>query len=117
FCGNRGLILSQIDLPPFAAFDAFADLPWRLALARLLVGVQSFTDADAALRAMLPRETIEQTPVPLAAVAMAVAGLLIQYFLDARRQRISILYDDIGERIGTQCGRQWPSGNLRMERG
>jgi hypothetical protein len=98
---NTVVFVVEAAAPPSwqAAFDAFADLRGGPALAGLFVGVESFLDASAAAGAVLAGETIEQAAMTLAAVAVAVAGLLVEIFLDARGQGIGVLDDGIGEEV------------------
>jgi hypothetical protein len=71
------LVFGEVYFLPVAAHDAFADLRGSFALAGLFVGVEGFALADVATCAMTACKTIEQAAVTLAAIAMAVAGLLI----------------------------------------
>src|SRR5208283_3699807 len=84
------LVLRDVHLLPIAAHDAFADLRRLLAPARLFVGIERFLYADVAARAMPAYETVEQAAVPLAAVAVAIARLLIKHFLHAPRHHIGV---------------------------
>ena len=87
-------VLGHIDVAPFALFDAFTNLRRGLAFASLFVGVEIFTHADVAARAVFADETIEQAAMALALVTMAIAGLLVEDFFYPGRNRISI--DDDG---------------------
>lgn len=99
FRRNRFLVFGKVDGLPVAALDAFADLRGGLALAGLFVGVESFLDASAAAGAVFVGEAIEQATMTLAAVTVAVAGLLVEIFFDARGQGIGVPDDGIGEEV------------------
>src|SRR5260370_12230146 len=96
---NGILILGHVYLLPFPAFNSRADLRRALALVRLLIRVDRFSHAHTAAGAMLAGEAIEQARVALAAVAVAIAGLLVEYFLHPRREDVSVLYRDVCELI------------------
>src|ERR1700674_2730979 len=100
FRSNRLLVFGEVDGLPFAALDAFANLGGGPALVGLFIGVESFADARSAGGAVLAGEAIEQAAMTLAAVAVAIAGLLIESFLDARGQGIGVSDDGIGEEVG-----------------
>src|SRR5258708_34540013 len=91
------LILRHIYLLPFPAFNACPDLRRALALVRLLIRVDRFSHAYAAAGAMLAGEAIEQARVALAAVAVAIAGLLVEYFLHPRLEDVIVLDGDVCE--------------------
>src|SRR5207253_5141348 len=61
----------------------------------LLVAVEVLIDAGAAARAVFARETIEQALVAFAPVAVAIAGLLVQRFLDLRGNGVGVLHHEI----------------------
>src|SRR5437762_7574410 len=63
---------------------------------------------------MLAGETIEQTRVSLAAVAMAVAGLLVKRLFDPRRNRVGILHQRIGKGFRLHCFGEVAFGSLGM---
>src|SRR5258706_15092567 len=94
---NGILILGHVYLLPFPAFNARPDLRRGLALVRLLIRVDRFSHAHTAAGAMLGGEAIEQARVALAPVAVAIAGLLVEYFLHPRREDVSVLYGDVCE--------------------
>src|SRR5260370_10847406 len=73
-----------------------------ISLVRLLVGVDRFSHAHIAAGAVLAGEAIEQAGVALAAVTMAIAGLLVKDSLHARCEGVRVLYDDVGEQRGTE---------------
>src|ERR1700722_14530130 len=79
---DRRLILGHVDRFPFAFFDSVANLGGSLALLGLLVRIQPFAQADAAIRRMLSGVAVEQTAVTGVTVAVAVARLLVQNFFD-----------------------------------
>ena len=110
------LILADVDRAPFALFDAFADLRCRLALTGLLVGVEGFAEADAAFRGVFSGVTVEQAAVTLAAVAVAIAGLLIQHPLDAGGHRVGVLHENVVELCGVKRGGHRALGNFGVER-
>src|SRR5258708_13480006 len=94
---NGILILGHVYLLPFPAFNSRADLRRALALVRLLIRVDRFSHAHTAAGSMLAGKAIEQARVALAAVAVAIAGLLVEYFLHSRRKDVSVLYGDVCE--------------------
>src|SRR6266852_9382241 len=91
------LIFRDVYLLPFAVDDAVADLRGSFALAGLFVGVEGFAHADVAAGAVAASEAVEQALVALAAVAMAIAGLLIENFLDAAGDGIGVEHFEVGE--------------------
>src|SRR5258708_5090564 len=94
---NGILILGHVYLLPFPAFNSRADLRRALALVRLLIRVDRFSHAHTAAGSMLAGKAIEQARVALAAVAVAIAGLLVEYFLHSRRDDVSVLHGDVRE--------------------
>src|SRR5262249_49155140 len=97
-CGrNRRLILGNVQLLPFALFDAVANLGSGFSLLALLVGIQRFPDAHAAFSRMLARVAVQQAAVTLAAIAVAIAGLLVQHALHSSSQCVGILHHDVVE--------------------
>jgi len=97
--GQRFLVLGEVHGLPLTLDYPRANLRGSLSLTQLLVSVEVFADADVASRAVFAGEAIEQTGVPLAAVAVAVTRLLIECFFDAARNRVSILHDGIAEEL------------------
>ena len=95
--GNRGLVFRHVDALPFSALDAFPNLCSGFAFVRLFVGVEIFAFANPAHCGVFACITIEQAAVALAAVAVAIAGLLIEYLFDACGNAVSILGNWIGE--------------------
>src|SRR5258708_13408854 len=95
--GQRLLVLSGVHRLPLSLDNARANLRSAFPLVGLLVSVKVFSDAGAAFGAMFAGEAIQQTAVPLAAVAMAIAGLLVQRLLDLCGDRVRILYHGIRE--------------------
>ena len=79
----------QIDLLPLALDDSGADLRCGLALLVLLVGVIELLQAGGALRAVRVLKAAVQAVVAHA-VAIAVAGLLVQHVGNLRRQFIGV---------------------------
>src|SRR3984893_7952561 len=71
-------VFRGVHLLPFAMNDALADLRGRLALARLLVRVKGFLLADVTAGAVAADKTIEKAAMSLAAIAVAIAGLLVE---------------------------------------
>src|SRR5712671_1589872 len=123
------LVFRHVHLLPLAVLDPRADLRGGFALARLLVGIKTFADTNIAARRMFAGKAIEQAAVSLAAVAMAIARLLIQDFLDAHGNGIRVLHHDAGEQRGTErrgkrpwwkggmkCGHGFERGVLRLTR-
>ena len=72
------LVLGEVHRLPVAFDDACTNLRSGLAFSGLLVAVEILIDADVASRAVFAGEAIEQAAVSLAAVAMAIAGLLVE---------------------------------------
>src|SRR6266850_2337032 len=95
--GQRLLVLSGVHRLPLSLDNARANLRSAFPLLGLLVSVKVFSDAGAAFGAMFAGEAIQQAAVPLAAVAMAIAGLLVQRLLDLCGDRVRILYHGIRE--------------------
>ncbi len=100
---------------PIAANDALANLRWSFTFAGLLVGIEGFFHADVATGTMAAYEAIEQAAMTLAAVAVAKTRLLIEDFLAAARDGVSVEDADVGEERwlhgGRKRGRRW----LRVE--
>ena len=82
---------------PFPALNPCSNLRGRFLLLRLFVGIDSFPNADIANGSMLAGEAIEQTPMPDAAIAMAIARLLIENAFHFGRKGVCILYDGVFE--------------------
>jgi hypothetical protein len=112
---ERRLIFGDVHGLPFTARDAFADLRRSFAFARLFVGVQIFANANLATGAVFADETIEQTGMALAAVAMAIAGLLIQNFFDARGDGVGVLHYGIAKSVRAHGGGESACGSLIVE--
>src|ERR1700693_2785142 len=100
FCRQRLLVLSDVHRLPIAFDDACPNLRGGLAFPGLLVAVEILIDADVASRAVFAGEAIEQAAVSLAAVAMAIAGLLVQRLLDLRGDGVRILHDMVRDEVG-----------------
>src|SRR5215470_8126372 len=91
FCGQIILLVfGDVDLLPFALLDALTNLRGSLALLRLLVGVQSFLLADVAAGTVAADEAVQQTAVSAAAIAVTIAGLLVEDFFHAARDDVGI---------------------------
>src|SRR2546425_5794002 len=80
----------QINLLPIAFDNSRADLPRRLALLVHCVAVVKLLQTSAALRAVSAREAAVQAVVSHAAIAVAIAGLLMDHLRNLRRQLISM---------------------------
>src|SRR5579872_2112785 len=90
-------------------FNAFTNLCARFAFVRLLVGVEILAFANPAYRSMLAHITVKQAAVALAPVAVAIAWLLIESFLDAGCNAVSILSNRVpGEERRAQGRGQLP---------
>src|SRR6267378_1726931 len=113
--GQRFLVFGEIHGLPLTLDDRSANLRGGLSLAQLLVSVEVFADADVASGAVLAREAIEQAAVSLAAVAMAVAWLLVEGFLDSRRNRVGILHHRIAEELRIHGRGKRPRRTLRVK--
>jgi len=94
------LVLGEVHRLPVASDDACPNLRGGLAFLRLLVAVEILIDADVASRAVFAGEAIEQAAVSLAAVAMAIAGLLVQRLLDLRGDGVRICTTGSGKNSG-----------------
>src|SRR5204863_4489690 len=103
-CGSLGrqrlLVFGKVHRLPGAFDDAGPNLRAGLAFAGLFIAVEIFVDANIASRAMFAGEAIEQAGVTLAAVAMAIAGLLIERLLDLGGDGVGILNHEIREKVG-----------------
>jgi hypothetical protein len=89
--GRGSLILAEVHGLPLALNDARANLRWSFSFAGLLGGVDIFAYADAATGAVFADEAIKKAFVALAAITVAVAGLLVQNFFDVAGEGIGIL--------------------------
>src|SRR5262249_7639616 len=78
FAGGREIVLGHINLSPFSLDDGFANLSRRLAEFGLLIGVDRLHFADGTDRGVTVHVAIEQALVAHFAVAVAIAGLLIE---------------------------------------
>ncbi len=117
FRRNRFLVFGKVDGLPVASLDAFADLRGGLALTGLFVGVESFLDTSAAAGAVLAGEAIKQAAMTLAAVTVAIAGLLIESFLDACGGGVGVPDDGISEEAGAHGRRKRAFGRPRVVSG
>ena len=79
--------------------------------------VEILTLANPAFHRMLAYKTIEQAPVTLAAVAVTIARLLIENFLDTSRDAVGILCNGVGEERRAQGGGQGSGGHGSVKRG
>ncbi|SRR6266571_7314854 len=113
-CGQRLPVFGGVYRLPFALDDACPNLRGGFALLRLFVGVEVLIDAGAAFGTVFARKAIEQAAVALGAVAMTIAGLLVERFLDLRRERVSILNHGITEEFGVHRRRKRTLRCLRM---
>ena len=114
-CGQRGLIFREVDPPPLASFYSFANLSAATPFASLLVRVKALADADLATRGVFAREAVQQAAVALAAITVAVARLLIEHFLDPRREDVGVLYHGAREKCRTHRRRQRTLRNFGVE--
>jgi hypothetical protein len=87
----------EIDVLPFAALDAGADLAGSLALLGLLVGVYRFLHAGRARCAVSSFKAAVEAVVSHCPVAVAVAGLLVQDFGDLCRHLVGGHLIGVGE--------------------
>ena len=85
--------------------DALADLRGCLALVGLLVRVEIFLLADIAPGAVTADETVKQAAMPLAAVAVAITGLLVKNFFRAAGYDVSVEGLNVREDRGFHRGR------------
>src|SRR5580704_153619 len=119
-CKRRQVVLRifrGVYFLPFAVDDTIADLRGRLALAGLFVGVEILLLADVASGAVPADKTVEQATVALAAIAVAIAGLLVEDFFRAAGNDVGVEGLNVGEDGGVHRRRQGICGALRMERG
>lgn len=85
------MVFANINGLPFAAGDAIADLGGSFSLTGLLVGVEILPDADLATGAVFAGEAVQETGVPLTAIAVAIARLLIEDVFDTAGRSVSVL--------------------------
>src|SRR5437899_3461536 len=111
------LILSGVERFPFSFDDGGANLYGGLSLTQLFEGVEVFVNTGAAPRTVFAGKAIEQALVALAAVAMAVAGLLVKRLLDFCGDRVRVLHDRVGKKIGIHRRGKFSLRGLRMIRG
>lgn len=111
------MVFAEIDGLPLAVEDAVANLPGRFAAPRFFVGIESFLDAGFTARTVTADEAVEQAAMPLAAVAMAVARLLVQNFFHAPGGEVSVRNDFVGIKRWIHSGRKRPARRLRVECG
>ena len=90
-------VFGKIQFLPIAFHDAVADLRGHLSFVRLLVGVKGFRHADVAAGTMTADKAVEQAAMTLALIAVAVARLLIENFLDAPGYGVGIENSDVAE--------------------
>ncbi len=93
-------IFSEIDGAPITTNNGGADLRRALAAAGLLVGVKDFFLADVTARAVLADIAIEQAAMADGAIAVTIAGLLINDFPDASGKYVSVERELIGVNRG-----------------
>ena len=115
FRGKRLLVFLGIYGFPFALHDSFPNLGGRLAFLNLFVSVEILVDARAAFRAVRAGKAIQQAGVAFAPIAVAIARLLIERFLDLRRDRIRILHDRLVEEFRVHGCRELAFGSLGMK--
>src|SRR5437016_10249520 len=117
-CGSLGrqrlLVFGKVHRLRGGLDDGGPNVRAGLAFAGLFIAVEIFVDANVASRAVFAGEAIEQAGVPLAAVTMAIAGLLIERLLDLRCDSIRILNHGIREKVGVHGRRKRTPGDLRM---
>src|SRR5215472_7022190 len=99
---------------PFALDDSSANLSRRFAFMSLLVAVEILIDAGAAAGAVFACETIEQTRVAFAPVAVAIAGLLVKRLLDLRGDGVGVLHQEIRKAFRIHGFGQLAFGSLGM---
>src|SRR6266850_4689251 len=114
--GQRFLVFGKVHGLPLTLDYPRANLRGSLSLTQLVVSVEVFADANVASRAVFAGEAIEQAAMPLAAVAMAVARLLIECFFDAARNRVSILHNGIAEELRIHGRGERARRNLLVKR-
>src|SRR5437879_9774951 len=111
---QRLLVFGKVHRLPGAFDDAGPNLRAGLAFAGLFIAVKIFVDANVASRAVFAGEAIEQAGVTLAAIAMAIAGLLIKRLLDLRGDGVRILNHGLREKVGVHGRRKRTHGDLRV---
>jgi len=97
-CRGSLLIFGDIDRFPLALDDPCPNLRGALSFARLLERVEIFVNTRAASGTVLAGEAVQEALVSLAAVAMAVAGLLVQRLFDLCGDGVGVLYDGVGKK-------------------
>ena len=115
FGRDRRAIFRYVHIAPLTVFDPGPDLRRGLSFVRLFVGVEPLPYANFANGCVLSCKTIEQAAMPLAAIAMTIAGLLVKDFLHASGEVISVLHDDVGELRGIERLRKLALGRFIVE--
>lgn len=116
-CWQWFLVLGEVHGLPLTLDNPRANLRGSLSLAQLLVSVEIFADANIASRAVFAGEAIQQAAVPLAAIAVAVAWLLVKRLLDSSSNGVGILHAWIGEEFRIHRRRECAGRNLIVKRG
>src|SRR5205085_2962825 len=98
------LVLAHIYLASFTVLDTSSDLRRGFAVMRLLIGIKRLAHAHITAGTVLAGEAIEQARMANAAVAMAVAGLLVQNWLYPRGQGVSVLNHYLSKKSWRQGG-------------
>src|SRR5438874_5981 len=97
----RGLfVFGRVHRFPLALDNSCPYLRGALPFAGLFEGVEVLVNTGAASSAVLGGKTVQQAFVALAAVTMAVAGLLVEGFFDFCRGRVRILHNGVREKAG-----------------
>src|SRR5579883_42431 len=114
--GQQALrVLGGVYLLPLAAHDSLANLRGRSAFMGLFVCVKIFFLADVATCRMAADVTIEQASMPLAAIAVAIAGLLVEDLFNAAGDSVRIGCLRIGKKRSRHCWWQPALRSVRVE--
>ena len=111
------LVFGDVYFLPIAADDAFADLRGGLTLAGLFKRVEGFPLADVATCTVTAGKAIEKAAVTLAAVTVAVAGLLVENFADAGGDGVGVEDELVRVDGPFQYGRQGTLGGSGWKAG
>lgn len=87
----KSLSSRQLDFFPLAANDGGTNFLGALALTIHLVGQENLLETNLSVSGVIVLVTIQQTAVPEASVAIAIARLLHEHFRNAARRFVGFL--------------------------